>query len=132
MNEPQLNRNEQAHVDRLAELEQHRHNGTRFINDYQLAEAKKAAEMARDNAATRAQRLADLAHVRQVWADAEEARRQQRIAAEIDAVKQQARRGFTGTDAAFEAAWSKILAAWHIPQSLAALEGGQSRGRSPF
>ena len=37
----QLNRDEQARVDYVTELEEHRRNGTKYVNDVQLAEAKK-------------------------------------------------------------------------------------------
>ncbi len=123
----QLNRDEQARVDYVTELEEHRRNRTKYVNDHQLAEAKKLAEMARDNAEARARYQAGLATKRQAQAAAAEAQCQERIAQEIDTYKQTARSAFMGTAADFEAAWPEILKQWQIRQSLAALEAAQPR-----
>ncbi len=130
MSTPPLNRDEQARVDYVTELEEHRRNGTKYVNDHQLAEAKKVAEMARDNAAARARYQAGLAAERQARADAAEARHQERIAQQIDTYKQTARSAFMGTAADFEAAWPEILKQWQIKQSLDALETTQETTRS--
>ncbi len=75
MSTPPLNRDEQARVDYVTELEEHRRDGTKYVNDHQLAEAKKVADLARLNAELRAQRLAGLEQACQARADAAEAER---------------------------------------------------------
>jgi phage protein D len=121
MSTPQLNRDEQARVDYVTELEEHRRNGTKYVNDHQLAEVKKVADLARLNAELRAQRLAGLEQARQARAAAAAAAQQARVEAEIDVFKQQARRAFPGTVAEFEAQWPEILKQWQQQQTLAAL-----------
>lgn len=126
----ELNRDEQARVDRVAELEQHRRDGTRYVDDYELNEAKKVAEMARTNAKLRAERLAELDAQYKAQAAATASAQQARVEAEIDAYKRQARAVFPGTAAQFEASWPKILEAWQMQQSLDALGAAHASTRS--
>ena len=123
-----LNRDEQATVDRYEQLLQAQRAG-QHVSDHVLNEAKQLAEYARHNAETRARQWAALDAKRQQEQQQRETQRQERISAEIEAMKRHARATFIGTPEQFEVAWPEILKQRQIAQTQDPLELEKQRLR---
>jgi hypothetical protein len=127
-----LNTDEQAKVDRLAELEQHRRHGTQFVSDDQLERARELAAYAERNAEARARLQAQ----RQAEIDAKNAAHQARRDAEVlaaqEAYKRTARATFPGTQAQFDAAWPALLQQWQLRNTVTDTEAVVAEKRRQY
>ncbi len=109
-----LNRDEQATHNRVAELETARRNGTAFVSDGELNQARQLAEYATNNAEARERFEAQRDAEAKAQQDRVQARRDAEVTAAQDAYKRVARVTFPGTDAQFADAWPALLQAWLI------------------
>jgi hypothetical protein len=118
----ELNREEQAKVDRLEELKRWRRTSEQYVNDAQIAAAEQLAQLAVANAEARARLQAQ----RQAEIDAKNAAHQQRMDAQAHAAQEaylrEARARYTGTEAQWQQDKDEILRQWRVRNAL----GGES------
>lgn len=112
-----LDRREQANVQRLEALEAARRDGSQYVSDHALQQAREQCERDVLNAEARQRYQDRLAFEAKQQADAAEARRQEAIAAEVARYRAQARVAFPGTQAEFDAQWPAMLAEWQRRQT---------------
>ena len=113
-----LNQDEQARIDRLAQLRHWRATGEKLVPDDTLAEAEKLAAFALQNAEQREKNARDRDAKHAAEQSCQEAAQQARIDAAAAAYKRTARLGFPGTDQQFEQEWPAILSEWQQRQTL--------------
>ncbi len=113
----QYNQYEQRKIDEVEALEAAARRGA-YVNPYALEAARKEADLAKHNAACRAERIASLAAQAEEKRKAEEKARQHEIQQQIATFKQQARARFIGTPEQFEYEWPTILSEWQRRRAL--------------
>jgi hypothetical protein len=124
-----LNRDEQATHNRVAELETARRNGTAFVSDGELNQARQLAEYATNNAAARERYQAELAAEQKAVDNRTRARMDAAATAVSEAFLAQARHSYPGTDTEWQAEKGDILKAWRQQQVLNAQNDTMERKR---
>ena len=123
---PQLNREEQARVDKLDEMKRHQRTGERLVTDGMIAARQQLVDFAYRNAEARERNRAERKAEEDAKTAARQAERDAAAQAQIAAFKQEARRRFPGTDVEFEREWPAIKSEW---QRRLALSGAEDEAR---
>ncbi len=129
-----LNRDEQARVDRVAELEARRRAGDQSISDFELNRARQIAAQQRQNAELREERIAQIQADRAAQATAHQLAADQQAEAAQEAFLRQARLDYPGTAAEWEQDKPEILRQWRIRNAVDAstVEAEAARRMSPM
>ena len=114
-----LNRDEQARVDRVAELEAKRRTGG-YVSDYELEQARQVAEQQRQNAELREQRITQLQADKAAQAAAHQLEADQQAQAAQAAFLRQARLDYVGTEDQWQQDKDEILRQWRIRNAVEA------------